>query len=114
MIIWKLPQILVLDEITTHLDFYTVTALSIALSEWNGAILLVSHDRFMIRRVIEGEKMAVDDDEDEGRGDDTDQDDETRRREVYLLKSGKLKALSGGVSEFEQSLEKRVQNLLDS
>ncbi len=110
LILWKSPQLLVLDEITTHLDFYTVTALSNALSEWNGAILLVSHDRFMIRRVVEGEKPERGEDDDAGRGEDS--EDETRRREVYLLKGGKLALQAAGVSEFEQSLEKRVQKLL--
>jgi ATPase subunit of ABC transporter with duplicated ATPase domains len=110
MILWKSPQFLILDEITTHLDFYTVTALSNALSEWNGAILLVSHDRFMIRRVVEGEKAENDEDKDGvAAGDD---EEETRRREVYLLKGGKMTALAAGVSAFEQSLEKRVQKLL--
>jgi ATPase subunit of ABC transporter with duplicated ATPase domains len=112
MILWKMPQLLVLDEITTHLDFYTVTALSNALSDWNGAILLVSHDRFMIRRVVEGEKPESSEEEDAGR--DEDEEDETRRREVYLLKAGKLTLQAAGVSGFEQSLEKRVQKLLVS
>jgi ATPase subunit of ABC transporter with duplicated ATPase domains len=112
LILWKMPQLLVLDEITTHLDFYTVTALSHALSEWNGAILLVSHDRFMIRRVIEGEKAESGEEDDIGR--DGDEEDEARRREVFLLKGGKLAVLAAGVSAFEQSLEKRVQKLLVS
>jgi ATPase subunit of ABC transporter with duplicated ATPase domains len=112
LMLWKSPQLLVLDEITTHLDFYTVTALSNALSEWNGAILLVSHDRFMIRRVVEGEKPEEGEEDDPGRGED--EEEETRRREVYLLKGGKLTLQTAGVSGFEQSLEKRVQKLLVS
>jgi ATPase subunit of ABC transporter with duplicated ATPase domains len=114
MILWKLPQLLVLDEIATHLDFYTVTALSNALSDWNGAIILVSHDRFMIRRVVEGEKPESGEDEDGGGGEDEGEEDETKRREVYLLKGAKLKALPGGVGEFEQSLEKKVQKLSET
>jgi ATPase subunit of ABC transporter with duplicated ATPase domains len=113
LILWKSPQLLVLDEITTHLDFYTVTALSNALSEWNGAILLVSHDRFMIRRVVEGERPEDGEDDDGGgRGDD--EEEEKRRREVYLLKGGKLTLQAAGVSGFEKSLEKMVQKLLVS
>lgn len=112
LIFWKSPQLLVLDEITTHLDFYTVTALSNALSEWNGAILLVSHDRFMIRRVVEGEKPESGEEED-GVGDGV-EEDETRRREVYQLKGGRLMLQVSGVSGFEQSLEKRVEKLLVS
>lgn len=109
LILWRMPQLLVLDEITTHLDFYTVTALCNALSDWNGAILLVSHDRFMIRRVVEGEK--ADEGSDEEGAASSDEEEETRRREVYLLKGGKLMSQSSGVSSFEQSLEKRIEKL---
>lgn len=105
-LLWKSPQLLVLDEITTHLDFHTVTALTDALGSWNGAILVVSHDRYMIRRVVEGDK----DDEDSD-NDDNDEAEEQRRRTVFLLKGGLLKVLDRGVSGFEQSLEKRVEKL---
>jgi len=110
-ILWKSPQLLVLDEITTHLDFYTVTALSNALSDWNGAILLVSHDRYMMRRVVEGEKMNEEEENGADHGDD--EKEVARRRTVYLLKGGKMNLLGAGVSAFEQSLEKKVVKLLE-
>ncbi|KUJ14595.1 ABC transporter-like protein [Mollisia scopiformis] len=106
-LLWKSPQLLILDEITTHLDFHTVTALTDAFGSWNGAILVVSHDRYMIRRVVEGEK----DDEDSDGGNEREDGDESRRRTVFLLKSGILKVLERGVSGFEDSLEKRVEKL---
>ncbi|CZR65733.1 related to positive effector protein GCN20 [Phialocephala subalpina] len=105
-LLWKSPQLLVLDEITTHLDFHTVTALADALSSWNGAILVVSHDRYMIRRVVEGEKDGEGSEDDEGG-----EEEESRRRVVYLLKGGVMKVLERGVSGFEESLEKRVEKL---
>ncbi len=107
-LLWQTPQLLILDEITTHLDFYTVTALADALSAWNGAILCVSHDRYLIRRVVEGEKdEGIDSDDGE-----EDEEDDTRRRIVYLLKGGLLKGLEKGVLGFEESLEKRVEKLM--
>ncbi|RDW61616.1 ABC transporter-like protein [Coleophoma crateriformis] len=109
MLLWREPQLLVLDEITTHLDFYTVTALADALSYWNGAVLVVSHDRFMIRRVVEGEKVDVGSEDED---DETDEEEELRRRTVFLLKGGKMKVLDNGVKAFEESLEKRVSKLL--
>lgn len=105
-LLWKCPQLLVLDEITTHLDFHTVTALSEALSNWNGAVLIVSHDRYLIRRVVEGQKDEEEDNESSDGGDDI------RKRTVFLLKNGSLKVLNNGVQGFEQSLEKRVEKLL--
>ncbi|EIT82988.1 P-loop containing nucleoside triphosphate hydrolase protein [Aspergillus flavus] len=112
-VIWNSPHLLVLDEITTHLDFHTVTALASALSSFNGAILLVSHDRFLVRSVIEGkrdEEHQLDDDF-EGIDDEMDES-QSRRRAVYVLKGGKLKEQNKGVEQFEQSLVKRVQKML--
>jgi ATPase subunit of ABC transporter with duplicated ATPase domains len=111
-LLWKCPQLLVLDEITTHLDFHTVTALGDALSGWNGAILVVSHDRYMIRRVVQGERDRVDSEEDEDS--ESEEDEVIRKRTVFLLKGGILKVLEKGVQSFEQSLEKRVEKLLAS
>ncbi|KAH8667612.1 P-loop containing nucleoside triphosphate hydrolase protein [Tricladium varicosporioides] len=111
-LLWKCPQLLVLDEITTHLDFHTVTALADALSTWNGAILIVSHDRFLIRRVIQNEKDREADDE--GDGSEDEEAEEARRRVVYLMKGGALKVLERGVAQFEESLEKKVDKLMVS
>lgn len=109
-LLWKSPQLLILDEITTHLDFYTVSALAEALEEWDGTVLLVSHDRWMVRRVIEGERGDKDDSDEEGGRDDVDED--KRRRVVYLLKGGVLKVLENGVDGFEASLERRVNKMM--
>ncbi|KAI9370998.1 P-loop containing nucleoside triphosphate hydrolase protein [Aspergillus egyptiacus] len=112
-VIWNAPHLLVLDEITTHLDFYTVTALATALSTFNGAILLVSHDRFMIRAVIEGKRDADHtlDEDFEGVEKETDAS-QSRRRVVYVLRAGTLKAQTDGVEQFEKSLVKKVQKML--
>jgi ATPase subunit of ABC transporter with duplicated ATPase domains len=106
LILWKSPQLLILDEVTTHLDFYTVTALANALSSWNGAILLVSHDRYLIRALVEGQKIYEDEESDEDVA-----EDEAKRREVFLIKDGNLALMSLGVSGFEGSLEKRLEKL---
>ncbi|KAJ5901603.1 hypothetical protein N7495_002131 [Penicillium taxi] len=114
-IVWSAPQLLILDEITTHLDFQTVTALVTALSSFNGAILLVSHDRFLIRSVIEG-KQDMDQSLDENfEGVNEEKVDiNTRCRSVYVVKAGKLVEQSNGVEQFEKSLVKRVQKGLSS
>jgi ATPase subunit of ABC transporter with duplicated ATPase domains len=102
------PHVFILDEPSTHLDLATVSALARALQEYDGAVVLVSHDRFMMRTIVEGEPVDSDDsehDEDEGRHD---EGEDRRRRMVYEVKAGKVRQLSGGVSAWETSLEKRL------
>jgi ATPase subunit of ABC transporter with duplicated ATPase domains len=105
-IIWNSPNLLVLDEITTHLDHYTVSALIDALKDYDGALILISHDRFLIRCVVQGQSMDDDGDDAE------DVEEDTRRRIVYLMKGGKLKSMVGGVEDFEKSLERRLLKLV--
>jgi ATP-binding cassette subfamily F protein 3 len=52
-IVWQRPNLLLLDEPTNHLDLTTREALSIALNEFEGTVMLVSHDRAMLREVCD-------------------------------------------------------------
>jgi ATP-binding cassette subfamily F protein 3 len=52
-IVWQRPNLLLLDEPTNHLDLNTREALSIALNEFEGTVLLVSHDRALLREVCD-------------------------------------------------------------
>ncbi|SDT89541.1 ATP-binding cassette domain-containing protein [Halopseudomonas salegens] len=49
LIAWQKPNLLLLDEPTNHLDMEMRHALSLALQNFSGAMLLVSHDRALIR-----------------------------------------------------------------
>jgi len=49
LIVWQNPNLLLLDEPTNHLDLEMRNALSLALQAYEGAMLLVSHDRFLVR-----------------------------------------------------------------
>lgn len=50
-LLWPPPQLLILDEVTTHLDADTIMSLVVALKEYDGALLVISHDRFFMRYV---------------------------------------------------------------
>ena len=51
MVAWSRPNLLLLDEPTNHLDLEMRQALAMALQEYTGAVLMVSHDRHLLTTV---------------------------------------------------------------
>ncbi len=82
MIVWQRPNFLLLDEPTNHLDLATREALSVALNEFEGSAMLVSHDRALLRSVCD-EFWLV------SRGGITDFDGDLDDYQVYLLEEAK-------------------------
>ncbi|CAE6512501.1 unnamed protein product [Rhizoctonia solani] len=112
LIVYPAPDLLVLDEVSTHLDMDTNVGLMRALRGFKGAVLLVSHDRHLVRCVIEGGPLipegdeASDDEEDEA----SDTDDPGKTGTVYRVgPKGKLRQLTKGVSEYVAAIEKRLK-----
>ncbi|KAK0544718.1 hypothetical protein OC846_005958 [Tilletia horrida] len=116
------PDLVVLDEVTTHLDGDTIDALIDALRIYDGAILLVTHDRHACKRIVEGAKRPRLDDED---GDDSEDDSEeddaadlasasgpAQKRKVgrtYLVENGRMKLLDGGMNQYASRVEREVE-----
>ncbi|KAJ2625969.1 hypothetical protein GGI25_000336 [Coemansia spiralis] len=71
------PHMLLLDEVTNHLDMYAVQGLIAAINEYEGTVILVSHDRHFLRETAE---------------------------DNYLLQDNKLEPLEGGIDEYVESI----------
>lgn len=82
------PQVLILDEPTNHLDIPSIEALENALQNYTGTVIIVSHDRFLLDKVVD--KLLV-------LG-----VDETGRR-----KDGRYELIIGSFGRYTELLEER-------
>lgn len=60
MLIWQAPNLLLLDEPTNHLDLEVRESLALALQEYQGAVVLVSHDRYLLKSVVDEFLLVAD------------------------------------------------------
>ncbi len=77
MIVWQRPNLLLLDEPTNHLDLATRDALGVALNEFEGTVMLVSHDRALLRSVCD---------------------------EFWLVSKGRVEPFDGDLEDYQQFL----------
>lgn len=77
LIVWQRPNLLLLDEPTNHLDLDMRQALTEALIEFEGALVVVSHDRHLIRSTTD---------------------------DLYLVHDGKVEAFDGDLEDYQQWL----------
>ncbi len=87
MIVWQRPNLLLLDEPTNHLDLNTREALSVALNEFEGTVLLVSHDRALLRSVCD---------------------------EFWLVSDGRVKPFDGDLEDYQQHLLEQARRLREA
>src|SRR5690606_34818582 len=60
LVVWQRPNLLLLDEPTNHLDLDMREALTLALQEYEGAMVLVSHDRHLLRTTSDTLMLVAD------------------------------------------------------
>ncbi|WP_349975122.1 ATP-binding cassette domain-containing protein [Pseudomonas sp. WHRI 8519] len=82
MIVWQRPNLLLLDEPTNHLDLATREALSIALNQFDGTVMLVSHDRALLNSVCD---------------------------EFWLVRDGGVEPFQGDLSDYHRYLLSEVK-----
>jgi len=79
---WKEPHLLLLDEPTNHLDIETIDALAEAINEWDGGMVLVSHDFRLINQVA---------------------------REIWMCEKHGVSVYKGSIQQYKVELQRRMQ-----
>jgi ATP-binding cassette subfamily F protein 3 len=75
MITWEKPHILLLDEPTNHLDFDAINALIVALNNFEGGLVIVSHDEYFLSAVCD---------------------------RLYIVNKQKVKAFEGSLADYRR------------
>lgn len=83
MIAWQKPNLLLMDEPTNHLDLEVRHALTLALQSFDGALILVSHDRNLLRNTVD---------------------------EFWLVAEGQVQPFSGDLNDYQSWLLEQRRN----
>ncbi|HIG68145.1 MAG TPA: ATP-binding cassette domain-containing protein [Porticoccaceae bacterium] len=84
LIVWQKPNLLLLDEPTNHLDIEMRHALTMALQDYEGALLVISHDRHLLRNTVD---------------------------EFYLVADGTLCEFEGDLTDYQVWLKNFVRDI---
>ena len=83
LVVIEKPDLLILDEPTNHLDIESREALIMALNDYSGSLILVSHDAFLVERLVD---------------------------RLLIIKNGGVSEFSGDIHEYRDLVLNRNQN----
>ena len=83
LVVIEKPDLLILDEPTNHLDIESREALIMALNDYSGSLILVSHDAFLVERLVD---------------------------RLLIVKNGGVSEFSGDIHEYRDLVLNRNQN----
>ncbi|KAJ7228264.1 P-loop containing nucleoside triphosphate hydrolase protein [Mycena pura] len=110
LIVFIPPPLLLLDEVTTHVDFPTIQALAQALKTFPGGIIIITHDRWFSRVVIEGESLKHANPENDASDESSSEEDEDGAPpgKTYRVGGGKLKLMEKGMTQYVALVERKL------
>jgi ATP-binding cassette subfamily F protein 3 len=86
-IVWQKPNLLLLDEPTNHLDIEMRAAIELALQTYEGALLLISHDRHLVRACVD---------------------------EFYLIYDGNVQTFKGDLEDYSSWLQTKQESSVEA
>jgi ATP-binding cassette subfamily F protein 3 len=118
-LVWQKPNLLLLDEPTNHLDLGMRAAIEIALQSYEGALILISHDRHLLRTTVDDFYLVYENQVQAFKGDLEDYHLWLQKREINKMDSQKAndnqyrekKSLQNRLKKLEQTIEKLTQGL---
>ncbi|TJZ76241.1 ATP-binding cassette domain-containing protein [Chitiniphilus eburneus] len=106
LLIWQRPNLLLLDEPTNHLDIEMRAALTRALTDFDGALIVVSHDRHLLRATVDDFWLIEDG---KVRPFDGDLDDYSRYSQEKRQESNRQDALAASGEAVDRKAQKRAE-----
>lgn len=105
LIAWERPNLLLLDEPTNHLDLEMRLALTMALQEFSGAVLVVSHDRHLLKSTTDEFLLVAD-----GKVDtfDGDLDDYTRWLAEYRQRNAPVSSAPANADKTDKKAQRQA------
>ena len=82
MITWEKPHILMLDEPTNHLDFDAINALIVALNNFEGGLVVVSHDEYFLSALCD---------------------------KLYIVNKGRVKQFDGMLQDYRKQVQSQLK-----